>query len=64
MGEVEAENRKTLLFFSHRLHLFLHKGMVCAGWVVDNKAVCCTVVRFIAVLSPLVLPCVPALEGT
>lgn len=23
----------------------------------DNKAMCCSVVRFIAVLSPLLLPC-------
>ncbi|TNN75034.1 hypothetical protein EYF80_014780 [Liparis tanakae] len=37
--------------------VFLYDGLLCAGRGSDNKAVCCSVVRFIAVLSPLLLPC-------
>lgn len=43
------------MFFLHGLRCFLYDGLVCAGrGGSDNKAMCCSAVRFIAVLFALV----------
>ena len=55
-GELES-----LVFFIGCV-VFLYDGLVCAGWGLDNKAMCCSVDRFIAVLSPFLLPCA-GIEG-
>lgn len=60
-GGRDGELGSLVVFFIGCVAFFMTASCVQDGGL-DNKAMCCSVVRFIAVLLPLLLPCA-GIEG-